>query len=87
MDRYNPQECYDLWKNDRLVGRLMAGSFYSTKGHRGFNFNRVDGGIEGDLFVYRGRPCARLVGMEIIGDDGTVLRLKLLPTPIPKRYA
>ena len=82
MTNYDPNGCFDVWKENRLVGRLLTGSFYAAKRGGIFNFNRVDGGLEGDLFVYQGKPCARLIGNEIHGNDGTVLRLTKVPVPV-----
>lgn len=82
MDQYDPEACYDVWKDGRVVGRLLASSFYALRPDKSVNFNRVEGGVEGEQFFYRGRPRARLVGNEFIGDDGTVLKLARVIAPL-----
>lgn len=75
QSHYSPGGSYDVLKNGKLTGRLVAGTFYVFKPGRGFVFGRVAGGLEGERFFYEGRPAARLVGNQLVGSDGTVLEL------------
>lgn len=76
--QYSENGNYDVLKDGKIVGRIVSGIFFSVRNGRAFNFNRPDGGVQGDCFFYRGTPVAKLVEGQLIGEDGTVLKLEPL---------